>query len=51
MFFSFYSKFCLGRTKNEVHICNLHSKIQLLMYDKGEGNKQKIFHLQKVDGE
>ena len=21
------------------------------MYDKGEGNKQKIFHLQKVDGE
>ena len=34
MFFSFYSIFCLGRTKNEVHICNLHSETQLLMYDR-----------------
>ena len=35
MFFSFYSIFCLGSTKNEGHICNLHAKTQLLMYDKG----------------
>ena len=34
-FLGFYSIFCLGRTKNEVHICNLHAKTQLLMYDKG----------------
>ena len=35
MFLSFYSIFCLGSTKNEGHICNLHAKTQLLMYDKG----------------
>ena len=34
MFFSFYSKFCLVKTKNEVQICNLHSKMPLLMCDK-----------------
>ena len=34
-FLGFYSKFCFGWTKNEVHICYLHSKTQLLMYDKG----------------
>ena len=33
-FLGFYSRFCLGRTKHEVHICNLHSKTQLLMCDK-----------------
>ena len=51
MFFSYYSKFCC-RTKKEVHICNLLSKTQLLMFDKGEGGtrtQQKIFHLKKVD--
>ena len=49
MFFSFYSIFCLGSTKNEVHICNLHAKTQLLMYDKG-GLSTKKFQLQKGDG-
>ena len=41
-FFGFYSIFCLGRTKNEVHICNLHAKTQLLMYDKGGLTTKKI---------
>ena len=49
MFFSFYSIFCLGSTKNEGHICNLHAKTQLLMYDNG-GLLTKNFHLQKGDG-
>ena len=43
MFFSFYSIFCLGRTKNEFHICNLHAKTQLLMYDKGGVVNKKNF--------
>ena len=42
MFFSFYSKFCLVKSKNEVHICNLHSKTQLLMYDKWGKSTKKI---------
>ena len=42
MFFSFYSIFCLGSTKNEVHICNLHAKTQLLMYDKGGLSTKKF---------
>ena len=41
-FLGFYSIFCLGRTKNEVHICNLHAKTQLLMYDKGGLSTKKI---------
>ena len=41
--FGLYSIFCLGRTKNEVHIFNLYAKTQLLMYDKG-GCQQKIFN-------
>ena len=49
MFFSFYSKFCLVKSKNEVHICNLHSKTQLLMYDKWGYSTNKNY-LQKVDG-
>ena len=42
MFLSFYSIFCLGSTKNEGHICNLHAKTQLLMYDKGGLSTKKI---------
>ena len=42
MFFSFYSIFCLGSTKNEGHICNLHAKTQLLMYDKGGLSTKKF---------
>ena len=42
MFLSFYSIFCLGSTKNEVHICNLHAKMQLLMYDKGGLSTKKF---------
>ena len=42
MFFSYNSIFCLGRTKNEVHILNLHAKTQLLMYDKGGFTSKKI---------
>ena len=42
MFSSFYSIFCLGSTKNEVHICNLHAKMQLLMYDKGGLSTKKF---------
>ena len=41
-FLGFYSIFCLGRTKNEVHICNLHAKTQLLMYDKGGLSTKKF---------
>ena len=40
-FLGFYSIFCLGRTKNEVHISSLHSKMQLLMYGKGGVLNQK----------
>ena len=47
MFFSFYSKFCIGRTKNEVHICNLHSKTQLLMYDKGNEVLNKKYFISR----
>ena len=49
MFFSFYSIFCLGSTKNEGHICNLPVKTKLLMHDKG-GNQQIFFYLQRGDG-
>ena len=42
MFFSYNSIFCFGRTKNEVHILNLHAKTQLLMYDKGGFTSKKI---------
>ena len=48
-FLGFYSIFSLGRTKNEVHICNLHAKTQFLMYDK-RGCQQKNFQIQKGDG-
>ena len=41
-FLGFYSIFCLGMTKNEVHICNLHAKTQLLMYDKGGLSTKKF---------
>ena len=47
-FLGFYSIFCLGWAKNEVHICNLHSKTQLLMYDKGEYSTKIISSQQGV---
>ena len=34
-FLELFSKFCLGRTLNEVHIFNVHVKTQLLRYHMG----------------